>query len=135
MNRRDNAGAVSGMDAGELNVLHNGGNKCVCSVADRICLAFQCMIQETVDQDRAVGCHADGCIHISLHTLIIIDDFHASSTKHVGRTNHNRITDLVSDFHSLIHGSCHACFRHRDLQLIHHRTELVTVLCQINDSR
>ena len=51
---RDDAGGVSGMYAGKLDMLHNRWNECVGSVADRVCLALEGVVQEPVDQDRTV---------------------------------------------------------------------------------
>ena len=38
------------MYAGKLDMFHNRRNKCMITVADRICLTLGCMTQETVDQ-------------------------------------------------------------------------------------
>ena len=105
------------------------------SVCNGICLTFQCVMQETVDEDRTIRCNADSSLHITGHALIIIYDFHAASAKDVGRTNHNGITDPVRNPDRFFHGGSHSCFRHGDIQFVHDGTELISVLSQIDNSR
>ncbi len=44
VDRGQDAGRVAGVDPGQLNMLHDSGNKGVGAVADGICLAFHGMI-------------------------------------------------------------------------------------------
>ena len=41
----------------------------------------------------------------------------------------------MSDLKCLVNSSSHTRFWHRDLKLIHHLTEEISVLCKIDDSR
>ena len=131
LGRNDTSG-VSGVNACKLNVLHYGRNKGMRSVADGICLTLCCMVEESVDQDRSVGCYANGCIHIAREVHVVIYDLHAAAAKYVGRTNHNGEANLMGNLQCLFHGRSHARLRHRDLQLIHHCTEQVSVLSEVN---
>ena len=119
----------------KLDMLHNRRYKCVSSIADRIRLTLQCMIQETVNQDWTVRCYTNCCLHVVSHCHIIVDYFHSTSAKYVRWANHNRITDLACDLYCLFYGCSHSRFRHRNLQLIHHCTELISVLCKIDNRR
>ena len=123
------------MYTGKLDMFHNRRNKCMIAVADRICLTLGCMAQETVDQDRAIRCHTFCCFHIDSQIFRIVYHFHATSAQYIGRTNHNRITDLFCNRKCLIHIHCHTCFRHRNTQFVHHRTEQISVFCHIDDFR
>ena len=123
------------MDTCQLDVLHNCRYICVGTVADRVGLALQRVIQETVDQNRTIRCHANRCLHIFCNTLLVINHFHTTAAENIRRTYHDRITDACCDRGCFLNGGSHTGFRHRDFQLIHHRTELVTVFCQINDCR
>ena len=116
-------------------MLHNRRYKCVGSIAYRVRLTLQCMIQETVNQDWTVRCYTNCCLHVVSHCHIIVDYFHSTSAKYVRWANHNRITDLACDLYCLFYGCSHSRFRHRNLQLIHHCTELISVLCKIDNRR
>ena len=132
---RNDTSRVTGMNTGKLNMFHNRRNKCMRTVTDRIRLTLSCMIEETVNKDRSVRCHTDSGLHISDHAFCVIDNFHTTSAKNIRRTNHNRISDLLSDFQSIFNSNSHTGFRHRNFKFIHHGTEQISVFCQINNSR
>ena len=74
-----NAGGIPGVNAGQLNMLHDCRDIGVGAVADGVGLAFHGMVQETVDEDGAVRRYAHGGSHIALHALIVINHFHAAA--------------------------------------------------------
>ena len=135
MHRRQDTSRVTGMNTSQLNMLHNSRYKGMCTIADGICLTFCSMIQETVNQDWSVRRHTNCSCHIAGHALIIIDNFHTAAAKNIGRTYHNRVTNLIGDLQCFINGCCHAGFRHRNVKFFHHGTEQVTIFCKINDCR
>ena len=98
MSGRNDACGVAGVNACELNVLHDGGNIGVLTVADRVCLALHSVVEESVDQDRTVRCNADSREHVVFHRIIIIDDFHSTSAEDVRRTDHYGIADRIGNF-------------------------------------
>ena len=130
---RDNTCRVSGVYTGKLNVLHNSRYKCMISVADRICLTFQCVVQETVNQDRTIRSYADSGFHVSFQTFVIVYNFHSATTENVRRTNHNRITDFFCNGKCLFYSSSHSGFWHRNLKFIHHFAEKITVFCKVDN--
>ena len=71
------------MNSGKLDVLHNGRNKCVSSVAYGICLTLKGVIQESVYKYRSVRCDTNGSSHISVKALVIVYDLHTTSTENV----------------------------------------------------
>ena len=93
------------------------------------------MVQETVNEDRPVRCNADCRIHVDPHHLIVMNNFHSSSAQYVRRTYHYGVADLVRDSDSLVSVDGHACFRHRDAQTVHHRTEVVSVFSKVDSLR
>ena len=133
--RRQDACGVTGVDSGKLDVLHNCRNIAVCTIGDSVCLTLCSVVQETVDEDRSVRCNADSCIHVDSHHLVVVNNLHSSSAENVRRTNHYRVTDLVSDGDSFICINSHACFRHRDAEAVHHGTEVISVFCEVNSLR
>ena len=133
MYRRNDAGRVTGMYTGQLNMLHYCRNKGIGAVADGIGLTFHGMIQETVDQDRTIRSYTDSGLHIADHAFVIVNHFHTAAAQDIGRTNHNRISDLSRDGQSFFYGRGHTGLGHGDLQLLHHGTEQIAVLSQINN--
>ena len=129
------AGRVSGVDTGELDVLHDSRDISVSSVGDRVRLALQSVVQEAVDQDRAVRCDADCGSHVFFHGFVVIDYFHAASAENVGRADHDRVADLVRDRLRLVNADSHSGFRHRNSELVHHVAEEVAVLSEVDDFR
>ena len=90
------------------------------------------MIEETVDQDRPVGSDADSSQHIILHSIVVVNDFHAASAQDIGRPHHDRITDLVRYFGGFLYSGRHSGLRHGDPELVHHEAELITVFSQVD---
>ena len=123
------------MYACQLDMLHNTGNEAVCSVRDSVSLALCSVVEEAVDEDGSVRSYADSSIHVNSHHLVIVNDLHSASAENVGRTNHNRIADLVCDSDSLVSVYSHACLRHRNAQLVHHSAEVVSVLSKVDGLR
>ncbi len=134
MPRRNDAGGVAGVNAGELDVLHDGGHEGMSTVADRVRLALHGIVEEAVDQDRAVRGDADRCRHIVRHLFIVVDDFHPASAQDVRGTHHDRITDLCGDLLGFLDGGRHTGLGHGNAQLVHHGAEVVAVLRQVDDS-
>ena len=64
-------------------MLHNRRNEGMLAVCNRISLALESMIQESVYKNRSVGSNANGCCHVLLQSLIIIYDLHSASAKNV----------------------------------------------------
>ena len=103
------------------------------AVADGIRLAFGGIVQEAVDEDRAIRGHTYSGIHVAGHAFLIVNNLHTAPAKNVGRTNHYRVTDTLCDSSCLFYRRCHSGFRHGDFQFFHHSAEEVAVFCQIND--
>ena len=132
---RNDAGGVSGMDACQLNVLHDRRHKGVGTVADGIRLTFHGVVQETVDEDGAVRGDAYGGLHISHHALVVVHHFHAPAAQHVGGAHHHRIADLSGNLQGFFHRGGHAGFRHGNRQFFHHFPEQIPIFRQIDDCR
>lgn len=84
---RNGAGGVSGVDAGQLNVLHDRGHEGVRAVGQRVHFRFNGIVQEAVDQHGIFRADLNGFHAIALQVFFIVNDFHAAapSTKE-GRT-------------------------------------------------
>ena len=102
------------MDAGLLNVLHNGGHKGVGSIGDGVRLALHGVLEEHIHQDGTLRRHIDGGRHVIPQHRIVVNHLHAAAAQHVGGAHHHGIADAVGDFQGLVHGNSHAGFRHGD---------------------
>ena len=126
VNGRDNTCGVTGVYPCKLDMLHDRRDEGVVPVADSVGFTFQSVVQETVNQNRAVRRHADSGFHVAFHALVVIN-LHAPSAQHIGGAHHNGIADISCDCEGFVYGSRHARFGHRDIELVHHCPEKVPV--------
>ena len=123
------------MHSSKFNMFHDCRHKGIAAVTDGVGFTFQSVVQETIDQDRTIWRHSDSGFHIFCHTLIVIDNFHASAAQYIGRADHNRISDSTGDGDGLFYSGGHTGFRHGNFQLVHHLPEQIPVLSQIDHGR
>ncbi|MBA7693056.1 hypothetical protein ES703_101631 [subsurface metagenome] len=76
------------MDASQLDVLHNRGDKGVGAVGDSVGLSFYGVFEEFVNQDWALRCNFHGGSNIVFEHLFIVDYFHTASAEDIGRSYH-----------------------------------------------
>ena len=57
---RNHAGGVTGVNAGKFHVFHHGRNVNVFAVGKGVGFAFQGVVEETIDEQRASRSHAHG---------------------------------------------------------------------------
>ena len=104
--RRQRAGAVAGMDAGLLDVLHDAGDRGVLAVGEAIDVDFDGVGQIAVDQQRALVGHdelgrpveiAGEAGEVAVELGDVVHDLHGAAAEHVGRPDHDRIADVGGD--------------------------------------
>ncbi len=83
------------MHAGLFDVFHDAANDDFIAIGQGIDVALDGIVEETVEQHRRIMRHLDGFAHVAFKVLLLMDDFHGPATEHVGRTNHQRITDFL----------------------------------------
>ena len=132
---RNDARRVARVHACILDVLHDGGHERVGAVGDGVGLALERVLQELVDEDRPVGRHADGGLHVAREHLLVVHDLHAAAAEHVARAHDERVADLVRDGDGLGERRGHACLRHRDAEVGHDHPEPVAVLGKVDRLR
>ena len=113
-------------------MLHNSRNEYVLAVADSVSLALESIVQESVYKDRSVGSYADSGIHINSKVFSIVNNFHSTSAKNVGRSNHYRVADLLCNRESVVNRNSHSRLWHGDTKLFHHASEQVSVLSKVD---
>ena len=121
------------MDTGKFDVFHHRRNVNVFAVREGVGFAFQSVVEEAVDEERAIRGHAHGLRHVFAEHVLVVDDFHAAAAKHEARADHHRVAaDLLDASEGFVDVCGHAAFRHRDAELIHHLAEQVTVFGDID---
>ena len=131
--RRDNAGGVTGVDTGKFHVFHHGRDVNVFAVGEGVGFAFESVVEEAVDEERTVRCHAHGLRHVFAEHVFVVNHFHAAATEHKTRTNHDGVTaNLLHHREGFVNVCSHARFRHRDFQLVHHLAEQIAVFGDVD---
>ena len=131
--RRDNAGGVTGVDTGKFHVFHHGRDVNVFAVRKGVGFAFQSVVEEAVDEERAIRGHAHGLRHVFAEHVFVVNHFHAAATEHKTRTNHDGVTaNLLHHREGFVNVCSHARFRHRDFQLVHHLAEQIAVFGDVD---
>ncbi|MPN63441.1 hypothetical protein SDC9_211200 [bioreactor metagenome] len=81
-------------------MLHDAGNEHVLAVGQDVHL--QLLAHEVlVDEDRQRPLMLEDHLHVALHVVRRIGDGHVLAAQHVGRTHHQRVTNLFRFFDSL----------------------------------
>ena len=86
---------VAGVYACTFNVLHNARNQNFLAVADSVNL-YLGALQIMVNQNRML-CRSLYCVgHVVAQLVVVVNDFHSTTTQYVGRTYHGRIANIMS---------------------------------------
>ena len=88
---------VTGVNTGFLNVLHHATEVNIGAVAQCVNVNFDSAIQETVNQYWVLTVEFSCALDVGLQRGLVVDDFHATSAQHIGRTNENWVTNLLRD--------------------------------------
>ena len=111
--RRDDAGAVPGMDPRLLDVLHDPADQAVAGVVPQgVDIDLDRVLQEAVDQDRAIGrepaflaqrAEAGELGHGRPQAVVVVDDGHGPAPEDVGGAHQHRVADPLDDGQGLVH--------------------------------
>ena len=69
------------MDAGLLDVLHDAADNALLAVCETVDIDLGGILQEAVDEDRALGADLDGRADIAAEVLLGVDDLHGASSE------------------------------------------------------
>ncbi len=131
--RRNDAGRVTGVDTGKFHVFHHGRDVNMFAIGESVGFAFQGVVEETVDEERAIRGHANGLRNVFAEHIFVVDDFHAAAAKHEARADHHRVAaNLLHAGEGFVDVCRHAAFRHRDFEAVHHLAEQVAVFGDID---
>ena len=95
LERRHDARAVAGVDAGLLDVLHDAADDDgAARVGQRVDVDLGRVFEELVDQDRMFGRRLHGVAHVAIERGRVVDDRHRAAAEHVRRPHDDRESDL-----------------------------------------
>ncbi len=132
IDRRQDTGRIPRVDAGQLDVFHDGGNKSVGAVGDGVGFTFQGVLEEAVHQDRPVGSDPDGGFHVLAEHGLVMDDFHTPAAEYIRRAHHEGIAETSGNGYGIFGRYRHVRGRHGNSQGIHDGAEAVAVLGQVD---
>ena len=81
--RRQHSIAVSGVNPGRLDVLHDAHDAHLISIANGVSFAFHGPVQEMVEQDFVLGHVAEDVHDVVLEVLFVDDNLHALTSQDV----------------------------------------------------
>ncbi len=121
---------VTGMDSGTFDMLHDTRNQDILAVA--YCIDFDFLTHQIfINKDRVLLCDLVDHTDILFYVLIAYSDSHALTTKYIGRTNQNRIAQLICCFLSFLSSKYCLSLWSRDLTFFKNLIKELTVLCCI----
>ncbi len=88
--RRQHARRVARVDAGLLDVLHHATEEEVGAVVEGVDVDLDGVVEEPVDEDRALGRDLGGLGHVGRELPLVVHDLHAAAAEHVGRADEHR---------------------------------------------
>ena len=115
MGGRAHAESPEWMPASSMCSMTPARNK-ICAVVDRIDVDLDGIVEKPVDENRVLGAHLGGPADVVAQHVVVVDDFHSTTTEDVRRTDEDREADLVGDLLGLVERGGHAVtWRQRDL--------------------
>ena len=115
------------MHTGLLDMFHDAADQDVFTIRNGIDIDLDGIIQKTVEQYRRVIRNLHGLAHVACQVILRVHDFHGTSTEHIGRTHHQRITDFIRQCKGLFGIGCNLVGRLQQPQFLHHLLEALTV--------
>ena len=139
--RRQRAGAIAGMDAGFLDVLHDAGDVGVLAVGQAVDVDLYRVGEIAVDQERPffrdrefrrpveIGGQSRD---IALELMRVVHDFHGAAAEHIGGPDHDRVADRFGDGAGFFRRGGDAAFGLTQLEPIEQLLEAVAVLGEVD---
>ena len=118
------------MDAGLLDVLHDGRDVRVLAVAESIDIELERLLEEAVQQDTSARTG-----HCQPDLLGAVADPHSPSAEHVRRPHEHRIADPLGRRDGFVRLGRGAPVRAADLEPVEQRAEALAVFGEIDRLR
>ena len=134
---RQHAGGVTRVDARLLDVFHDRAHEEFRAVKQGVDVDLDGRIEEAVDEQRAAREQQLGVVagQVIAQRRLVVDDRHAAPAQHEGRTNENRVADLLGHGDDLLGCVCSVVRGSRALRRLEHLSELFAVLGQVDRAR
>src|SRR5208337_2487270 len=113
-------------------MLHHAADDGPRAVADGIDIDLDGIFQELIDQNRVLGAGLDSFGHVTVETVLIVDDFHGAATKDEAGANHHWIADTFGNPPRLFTTGGRSVGRLPQPETFDHQTEPLTVLGQVD---
>ena len=123
------------MNARLLDVLHDAADQDAFAVADAVDVDFNCEIEKTVEQHRAVIRYIYGGFHIDTEIIITVDNLHGAAAQYVGWPHDERVTDIGTHLDRLFLVSRRAVRRLPQMQRLHQLLEAFSIFSKIDRIR
>ena len=101
---RKNAGAVAGMDAGLLYMLHNAAYHHIVPVRHCVNIDLNGVLQEFVDEDGMLRRSLHSVSHVISQRVLVVDYLHSPAAQHIRWANHHWIRYPFSDLSGFLDG-------------------------------
>ncbi len=115
------------MDAGLLDVLHDGGDVGLLAVAQRVDVDLDRVLEEAVDEDAARRVR-----HRRAHVLRPVADAHRAPAEDVRGTNQHGVPDAIGDRDRLVRVLDDPPLRAADPEPVEERAEALAILGQVD---
>ena len=112
------AGGVAGVNAGLFNVLHDAGDDHVFRVAERVHVDLDGVLEEVVDEYRALLRIFNRLRHVLRDGFGVVRDDHGAAAENVAGADKHRITDALADGERFFHAGGGAAGRLREFQAL-----------------
>ncbi len=129
---RDRTGAVAGMDASLLDVLHDAADYDGLAVADCIDVELSRIAEELVDQDRVLLRGLDGLLDTGLQAALVVNDPHRAAAQDKRGANQQGVPQLAGNLQGLFVTGRGPAFRLEQSELRDEPIEPLAVLRQVD---
>ncbi len=129
--RGQHAGAVAGVDAGLLDVLHHAHEHHVLAVGHRIDVHLVCVLDVLVDEHGRARRDRRGCGQETVELGFVIGDGHGAAAQDEARAHQHRVADLPGDVVGLVAVVGQPPAGMVDLQLAQQGAEPAAILGQV----
>ena len=123
------------MDPRLLDVLHDAADQHLVAVADRIDIDLDRIVEEPIEQHRAVVRDLHGIGHVGAQVVLVKDDLHGTTAEHIGRSDHQRETDLAGERERLRLGAGGGVGGLSQSELLHELLEALAVFGDVDGLR
>ena len=99
------------MNACFFDMFHDASDIDIGSIAKRININLDSMIQKPVNQHRIITRHNNGVAHIAFQIIKVMHYLHRPPAKHIGRPDNNGQTNTFDNYPRFISRMSNAVFR------------------------